>query len=117
MDTTSLLTTLLTMVGVRLPVLIALCVGLVWVMGAPRDAARSGALWGLLLLLAASMGGLLAALIPMWMFSKGDFGSVSNLSMVLGIVHFLLSMLEAIGTVLLVWALVRMLKLRGAASP
>lgn len=36
MDGTTLMVTVLSMVGVRLPVLIALCVGLVWVVGAPR---------------------------------------------------------------------------------
>lgn len=116
MDAQALLTTVLSMVGVRLPVLIALCVGLVWVIGAPRDAARTGALVGLLLLLATSLGGLFAGLIPMWMVSNGDFSAVSSLSMVLGVVHFGLALLEAIGTVLLVWALVRVLRQR-TASP
>ena len=51
MDSTTLMVTVLSMVGVRLPVLIALCVGLVWVVGAPRDATRTGALVGLVLLL------------------------------------------------------------------
>ena len=60
MDGTTLLVTVLSMVGVRLPVLIALCVGLVWVVGAPRDATRTGALVGLLLLLLASLGGMAA---------------------------------------------------------
>ncbi|QII30854.1 hypothetical protein G6052_19765 [Stenotrophomonas maltophilia] len=115
MDSQALMVSLLTMVGVRLPVLIALCVGLVWVMGAPRDPARTGALTGLLLLLASSMGSLLANLVPMWMVSKGDFSAISQLSTVLGVVHFGLAMLDAVGTVLLVWALVRLLRQRAAA--
>jgi hypothetical protein len=115
MDTQALMMTVLTMVGVRLPVLIALCVGLVWVLGAPRDPARNGALVGLLLLLAASIGSLLAGLVPMWMVSQGDFSAMSGLSMVLGVVHFALAMFDAIGIVLLVWALVRMLRQRPAA--
>ena len=114
MDTQALMVSLLTMVGVRLPVLIALCVGLVWVMGAPRGPARTGALTGLLLLLASSMGSLLANLVPMWMVSNGDFGAISQLSTVLGVVHFGLAMLDAVGTVLLVWALVRLLRQRTA---
>ncbi|MBH1666910.1 hypothetical protein I5U73_17705, partial [Stenotrophomonas maltophilia] len=43
MDNMTLLVTVLSMVGVRLPVLIALCVGLVWVVGAPRAAPPPGA--------------------------------------------------------------------------
>ena len=65
MDSTTLLVTVLSMVGVRLPVLIALCVGLVWVVGAPRDATRTGALVGLLLLLLTSLGGMAAGILPM----------------------------------------------------
>jgi hypothetical protein len=52
----------------------------------------------------------------MWMVSNGDFGAISQLSTVLGVVHFGLAMLDAVGTVLLVWALVRLLRQR-AATP
>ena len=116
MDATALLVSMLSLVGVRLPVLIALCIGLVWVAGAPRDATRSGALAGLLLLLLANLGSLLASVLPMWMVSSGDFGAVSRMSTVLGVVHFGLAMLDAIGIVLLVWALVRLLRLRAAGN-
>ncbi|MPS45020.1 MAG: hypothetical protein E2597_12885 [Stenotrophomonas sp.] len=115
MDGTTLMVTVLSMVGVRLPVLIALCVGLVWVVGAPRDATRTGALVGLLLLLLSSLGGLVAGVLPMWMVRSGDFSAVSSLSAILGVLHFALAMIEAIGVVLLVWALVRLLRLRGNA--
>lgn len=110
MDGTTLLVTVLSMVGVRLPVLIALCVGLVWVVGAPRDATRTGALVGLLLLLLASLGGMAAGILPMWMVRSGDFSAVSSLSAILGVLHFALAMVEAIGVVLVVWALVRLLR-------
>ncbi|HDS0949318.1 TPA: hypothetical protein QDZ34_003203 [Stenotrophomonas maltophilia] len=112
MDGTTLLLTVLSMVGVRLPVLIALCVGLVWVVGAPRDATRTGALVGLLLLMLASLGGMAAGLLPMWMVSSGDFSGVSKISAILGVLHFLLAMVDAVGVVLLVWALVRLLRQR-----
>lgn len=115
MDGTTLLVTVLSMVGVRLPVLIALCIGLVWVVGAPRDATRTGALAGLLLLLLSSLGGLAAGILPMWLVSSGNFGAVSGIGTILGVLHFALAMVEAIGVVLLVWALVRLLRLRGNA--
>ncbi|PZT41797.1 hypothetical protein A7X92_17225 [Stenotrophomonas maltophilia] len=113
MDGTTLLVTVLSMVGVRLPVLIALCIGLVWGVGAPRDATRTGALAGLLLLLLSSLGGLAAGILPMWLVSSGNFGAVSGIGTILGVLHFALAMVEAIGVVLLVWALVRLLRLRG----
>ena len=113
MDSTALLVTVLSMVGVRLPVLIALCVGLVWVVGAPRDATRTGALVGLLLLLLSCLGGGAAGILPMWLVSSGNFGAVSGMGAVLGVLHFALALVEAIGVVLLVWALVRLLRLRG----
>ncbi|WP_312709148.1 hypothetical protein [Stenotrophomonas sp.] len=116
MDGTTLLVTVLSLVGVRLPVLIALCVGLVWVVGSPRDATRTGALTGLLLLLLASLGGMAAGLLPMWMVSSGDFSAVSRMSAILGVLHFILAMVKAIGIVLVVWALVRLLRARPASS-
>lgn len=115
MDSTTLMVTVLSMVGVRLPVLIALCVGLVWVVGAPRDATRTGALVGLLLLLLSSLGGLAAGMLPMWLVSSGNFSAISGMSAIFGVLHFVLAMVEAIGVVLLVWALVRLLRLRGNA--
>jgi hypothetical protein len=117
MDSTTLMVTVLSMVGVRLPVLIALCVGLVWVVGAPRDATRTGALVGLLLLLLSSLGGLAAGMLPMWLVSSGNFSAVSGMSAILGVLHFALAMVEAIGVVLLVWALVRLLRSRPPRSP
>ena len=112
MDSTTLMVTVLSMVGVRLPVLIALCVGLVWVIGAPRDATRTGALVGLLLLLLSSLGGLAAGMLPMWLVSNGNFSAISGMSAILGVLHFALAMVEAIDMVLLVWALVRLLRSR-----
>ncbi len=49
----------------------------------------------------------------MWLVSSGNFGAVSGIGTILGVLHFALAMVEAIGVVLLVWALVRLLRLRG----
>ena len=54
-----LLLSLLGMAAMRLPVLIALAVSLVWVVDTPRGAIRSVALWALGLLLAGTVGGCL----------------------------------------------------------
>ena len=97
MDSTTLMVTVLSMVGVRLPVLIALCIGLVWVVGAPRDATRTGALVGLVLLLLSSLGGLAAGVLPMWLVSSGNFSAISGMGTILGVLHFALAMVEAIG--------------------
>jgi len=70
------------------------------------------ALVGLLLLLLASLGGMAAGILPMWMVRSGDFSAVSSLSAILGVLHFALAMVEAIGVVLVVWALVRLLRTR-----
>jgi len=102
--------TLLSLVGVRLPVLIALAVSLVWAFDAPRGPVRTGALAGLLLLGAANVAGLLLSALPLWLVSMGEFGTVSALGDIVGITRFGLSLLEALGVVLLVWALTRALR-------
>ncbi|MGH8088972.1 MAG: hypothetical protein ACREPC_11950, partial [Stenotrophomonas sp.] len=59
-----LLMSVLGMVAVRLPVLIALAVSVVWVVDTPRGAIRSVALWAIGLLLAASLAGLVLNVVP-----------------------------------------------------
>lgn len=115
METGELLMTVLSLAGVRLPVLIAVTIGVVWVLGVPRSAARSGALAGLLLLAATSVIGLLLSLLPLWLVNTGNFAAVSRLGALLGTGHFLLGLLEAFGLVLVVWALTR--ALRGPHPP
>ncbi|KAF1012732.1 MAG: hypothetical protein GAK31_03949 [Stenotrophomonas maltophilia] len=110
----SLLFYMVSMVGVRLPILIALTIGLVWVVTAPRSNVRTGALVGLVLLAVATVGSLLLSILPIWLVQSGDFGSISRLSAVLGIGHFVLALLDAFGLVLVIWALVRLLRQPGA---
>lgn len=115
METGELLMTLLSLAGVRLPVLIAVAIGVVWVLRAPRTAARSGALAGLLLLATTSVIGLLLSMLPLWLVNAGNFAAVSRLGGLLGAGHFVLGLLEAFGLVLVVWALTR--ALRGEPPP
>ena len=110
MDSTNLALNLLTVVGVRLPVLIDLTVGLVWTLDAPRGPVRTGALAGLLLLGAGSVVGMLLSVLPLWLVSHGNFEAVSGLGEVLGYAHFALGLLQALGMVLVVWALTRALR-------
>jgi len=110
MQASDLLMTMLGLLGVRLPVLIALTIGVVWVLGVPRGAVRTGALAGLLLLAATSIIGLLMSLLPLWLVSAGQYDSISRMTALFGVVHFALALLEAFGLVLVVWALTRALR-------
>lgn len=110
MQGADLLMTVLSLVGVRLPVLIALTIGVVWVMDVPRGPVRSGALAGLLLLAVTTVVGLLASMLPMVLVSMGRYESLSGMNMIFGVVHFVLSLIEAFGLVLVVWALTRALR-------
>lgn len=111
-----LMMSVLGMVAIRLPILIALAVSVVWVFDTPRAAVRTVALWALGLLAAASLAGLLLNLVPMWLVQEGSFESVRSLSMWLGGAHFVLGLLEALGLVLLVWAMTRALRTRAQVA-
>jgi len=109
---TNLLMTLLSLVVVQLPVLIAVTAGLVLAVGAPRTAARTGALVGLSLLGASCLLGLALSALPLWLVGRGDFASISALTQVLGMARFALNLADAFGLVLVVWALTRALRQR-----
>jgi hypothetical protein len=111
-----LMLSLLGMVALRLPVLIALAVSLVWVVDSPRGSIRSVALWALGLLLATTLGGLLLNIVPTWLIHQGSYGDVRVLSWWLGGGHFVLGLADALGMVLLVWAMTRALRNRTAAA-
>ena len=111
-----LLISMLTMVGVRLPVLIALAIAVVWVVDTPRGAIRSVALAALGVMALTTLAGLVLNLVPMWMVQQGNYESIRSLSMWLGVGHFVLGLLEALGVVLLVWALTRTLRARNVAA-
>jgi len=114
MDQAQLLSSLLVSVGYRLPVMIALGVALVLLLGAPKAVARSAALWALAILMATTLLGALLAVLPLLLIAAGNFDGIAALNTALGICHFVLSLLEAAGFVLLAWALAR--ALRGQAK-
>ncbi len=114
MDQAQLLSSLLVSVGYRLPVMIALGVALVLLLGAPKAVARSAALWALAILMATTLFGAVLAVLPLLLIAAGNFDGIAALNTALGIGHFALSLLEAGGFVLLAWALARALRANAA---
>ncbi|WP_305805329.1 hypothetical protein [Stenotrophomonas sp. YIM B06876] len=114
MSETDLLAALLTSIGYRLPMLIALGVALVMLLDTPRGKVRTAALAALSLLLATTMLGGLLTVTPLLLVANGAFSALSGWNHLLGLGHVILSLCEALGIVLLAWALVR--ALRGAAA-
>lgn len=115
MDQAQLLSSLLVSVGYRLPVMIALGVALVLLLGAPKAMARSAALWALAILMATTLLGAVLAVLPLLLIAAGNFDRIVGLNTWLGIGHFALSLLEAVGFVLLAWALARALRSQAKA--
>lgn len=115
MDQAQLLSSLLVSVGYRLPVMIALGVALVLLLGAPKAVAHSAALWALAILMATTLFGAVLAVLPLLLIAAGNFDGIAALNTALGIGHFALALLEAGGFVLLAWALARALRANAAA--
>lgn len=105
-----LLISMLGMVGVRLPVLIALAIAVVWVVDTPRGSIRSVALWALGVMALTTLAGLVLNVVPMWLVQQGNYENLQLMSTLLGVGHFALNLLEALALVLLVWAMTRALR-------
>ena len=103
------------LVVMRLPILIALAVSVVWVADAPRGAVRSVALSALGLLALTALGGVVLNAVPIWLLSQEGFDSAVTLSRWMGGGKFVLEMVQAVGIVLLVWAMTRALRSTAAA--
>lgn len=112
-----LMVTMLTMTAARLPILIALAVSVVWVVDTPAGALRSVALSALALLAVTTLAGLVLNVVPVWLVAQGNYETVQGMSGWLGAGHFVLSLLEALAVVLLVWAMTRALRSLKAARP
>ncbi|MGE8217036.1 hypothetical protein D3C87_571210 [compost metagenome] len=111
-----LLMAVLGTVAMRLPILIALAVSVVWVVDTPRGAVRSVALWALGLLALTTVAGLLLGLVPQWLVQQGDYEAMRSLALWLGGARFVLGLFDALALVLLVWAMTRALRARGQAA-
>lgn len=102
------------LVVMRLPILIAVAVSVVWVADAPRGAVRSVALSALGLLALTALGELVLNAVPVWLVQQEGFDSAVTLSRWMGGGKFVLDMVQALAIVLLVWAMTR--SLRSATS-
>jgi hypothetical protein len=109
-DPAALLISVLTSAAFRLPILIAVSVSFVWVLGTPRSQVRSVAVLGLSLMAAATLLGLFANLVPQVMVAQGAYESLTGISRLMGWIHFVLNLVEALALVLVVWALTRSLR-------
>lgn len=108
-----LLVSLLGMAAIRLPLLITLAISVVWVVDTPRGTVRNVALWALAILALSTMVGLLLNFLPLYLLEQGAIDARA-LSAWLGAGHFALGLVEAVGMVLLVWAMTRALRNRNA---
>lgn len=115
MSDSDLLIAMLTTIGYRVPMLIALGIALVMLLDTPRGNVRAAALSGLSLLLGTTLVGGLLSVAPLLLISSGNFDSTRGISQILGLSHGVLALVEATGIVLISWALVK--ALRGKASP
>ena len=110
MQPMELLSTLLISIGYRLPILIALGVALVMLLDTPRGKVRSVALSALALLLVVTMiGGVLSAL-PLLLVAAGNYSSAGSMNTLLMVGYIALSLMEAVGYIMLAWALVQALR-------
>lgn len=111
MDSSQLLFSLLTSVGVRMPVLIALGVAVVMLADAPAGRVRRVARSALGLMMAAVLVEALLTVLPLLLVIQGNFEAVANLQG-MGVARFVVALVQAGAFVALAWALVHGLRQR-----
>jgi hypothetical protein len=112
MDSSQLLFSVLTSVGVRMPVVIALGVAIILLADAPAGRVRTVARTGLGVLLAAVLAEALLTVLPVLLVVQGKFDAVASLSSSMGVARFVVALIQAGGFVALAWALVQGLRQR-----
>ena len=115
MDASQLWMTLLTSVGVRMPLVIAFSLGLMLLMPVAASRARNVARAALAGLLLVTITDAVLAVWPLLLVARGDFDAIAGFGATAGVLRFVLALLQSLGLVALVWALVR--ALRGDARP
>ena len=105
-----LIFSLLGSAAMRLPILIAIAVSLVWVTGSPRSQIRAVALWGLVLMAGTTVISVLATAVPQVLIYQGNFDAMRGMGSVMGLLHFGLNLIMALSIVLVVWAMTRALR-------
>ncbi|USI98843.1 hypothetical protein MUG10_11970 [Xanthomonas prunicola] len=101
-DATAILLTLVTSLLSRVPMLIAVLLGLVLLWRAPHGPLRRAGLAALWLLLGCLFAEVAFQAIPMLLLQQGN---VRQISMVVSIAHFVLMAVQAVGIGALVWTL------------
>ncbi|KFA07083.1 hypothetical protein [Xanthomonas vasicola] len=114
-DVTAILLTLVTSLLSRVPMLIAVLLGLVLLWRAPQSPLRRAGLAALWLLLGCLFAEVAFQAIPMLLLQQGN---VRQISMVVSIAHFVLMAVQAVGIGVLVWTLAASLqRLAPATGP
>lgn len=107
MTATDILLTLVSSLLSRVPLLIALLLGLVLLWSAQRGPMRRAGLAALWVLLGCLFAEVAFQAIPMLLLQQGN---VRQISMVVSIAHFVLMAVQAVGIGVLVWTLARSLR-------
>ncbi|MFO3706939.1 hypothetical protein ACI6Q5_18665 [Xanthomonas codiaei] len=107
MTLTDILLSLITSLLSRVPMLIAVLLGLVLLWRAPQGQLRRVGLLGLWLLLGCVLADVALQSIPMLLLEQGN---VRQIGLVMGIGRFALTAVQALGIGLLVWTLARSLQ-------
>ncbi|MCC4603424.1 hypothetical protein [Xanthomonas campestris] len=107
MTLTDILLSLITSLLSRVPMLIAVLLGLVLLWRAPQGPLRRAGLVGLWLLLGCVLAEGAFQAIPMLLLEQGN---VRQIGMVMGISRVVLTAVQAVGIGLLVWTLARSLQ-------
>ncbi|AOD16303.1 hypothetical protein VB151_15850 [Xanthomonas fragariae] len=105
--TTDILLTLVTSLLSRVPLLIALLLGLVLLWRAPHGPLRRAGLAALWLLLGCLLAEAALQAIPMLLLQQGN---VRQISVVMGVGRFALTAVQGVGIGVLVWTLARSLQ-------
>ncbi|MBV6855590.1 hypothetical protein KWH45_19470 [Xanthomonas campestris pv. mirabilis] len=101
-DATAILLILVTSLLSRVPMLIAVLLGLALLWRVPHSPLRRAGLAALWLLLGCLFAEVAVQAIPMVLLQQGN---VRQISMVVGIAHFVLMAMQAVGIGVLVWTL------------
>lgn len=109
-ESSQLWMTLLTSVGVRMPLVIAFALGLMLLMPVAASRARSVARAALAGLLLVTIADAVLAVWPLLLVARGDFDAIAGFGSIAGLLRFVLALLQSLGLVALVWALVRALR-------
>lgn len=110
MDASQLWMTLLTSVGVRMPLVIAFALGLMLLMPVATSRARNVARAALASLLLITLADAVLAVWPLLLVARGDFDAIAGFGARAGIWRFVLALAQSMGLVALIWALVQALR-------